>query len=105
MAVSIGSSPIVFSDPRGGSTFAIAAQNVALERVKTPKGRRAQAAEPVAPFVHQYAVFPTAGDMVLFPSYLIHQVLPTPSAEREASRIAFAFNLNSDFDCWMRSNV
>ena len=83
----------------------MSAQNVAQARTKTLEERRAQAAEPVAPFVHQYSVFPNAGDMVLFPSYLTHQVLPNPSAEREASRIVFAFNLYGDFDCWMRSNV
>ena len=55
-------SSIVFSDPRGGSTFAIAAQNVALRR-KTPKGggrrRRAGGA-----FRASVCGVPAAGDMV-----------------------------------------
>eukprot|EP01051_Picozoa_sp_SAG22_P000503 SAG22_NODE_14_length_33165_cov_13.196698_22_plen_70_part_00 len=31
-------------------------------------------AQPVAPFHGQYAFFPAAGDLVLFPSWLVHKV-------------------------------
>jgi len=132
-----GSSPIIFSDPRGANIFSIAQQNVSAaacfsvlrpcalslraDATKFPsapqvaqalikdhedtKAKLATSAEPGAPFYHQYSFFPKSGDMILFPSYLVHRVLPNPSPKAEASRIAFAFNLFGEFDCWARSNV
>ena len=126
------SSPIIFSDPRGTNIFSIVQQNVSAVLLLLPwssflhslvnrshhplpqiaqsgltdvKAKLATTAEPGAPFFHQYSLFPKSGDMVLFPSYLVHRVLPNPSPKGEASRIAFAFNLLGKFDCWLRSNV
>ena len=63
--------------------------------------------QPYAPFVTQLAFRPRAGDLVLFPSWLAHSVLPQhrtgeppppPGSAEEAARlrISYAFNLNAD---------
>ena len=65
------------------------------------------AEHPYAPFVTQVAFKPRAGDIVLFPSWLAHSVLPQhrradeppprPGSADEAAqlRISYAFNLNA----------
>jgi len=45
---------------------------------------------PLPPFDSKLVISPLAGDLVLFPSWLIHQVTPTPGNEE---RISIAFNI------------
>ena len=73
---------------------------------------------PEAPFHHQYYFYPKAGDLILFPSFLVHEV-PDQEAdsgeedERDGDgaedelegRIAWPFNLYGDLEAWSRSNV
>ena len=99
--VPAGSSPILFSDPRGAARHysARSGDGDLLAR------------HPYAPFVTQVALTPRAGDIVLFPPWLAHAVLPqhrsdeeplsSPprpgSAEATAQlRISYAFNLEAD---------
>lgn len=45
---------------------------------------------PKYPFEHHHSIKPTEGDLVLFPGWMPHGVLPTYGPE---PRIAIAFNL------------
>ena len=45
---------------------------------------------PRYPFANSYIIFPEEGDLLLFPSYLVHEVLPQP--ELPDARISLAFN-------------
>lgn len=87
-----GSSPLVFSDPRGGSSM-------------ETSGQKAQTFMPAAPFHHQYHFYPKAGDMIIFPSYLVHQVPPNSIEAADSPRIAWPFNLFADLDAWSRLNM
>jgi len=99
-----GSSPIFLTDPRG------------LRHLGANKHSSAKM-QPAAPFHHDYAFFPTEGDMVLFPSWLVHHIPANPAPQstfdaatgahnkRRASRVVWAFNLYGEFECWSRSNV
>lgn len=58
--------PIIFSDPRG----------------------------PLPPFDNTVTVFPKAGDLLIFPSWLLHQVGPTRGLQE---RISIAFNIPGDW--------
>jgi len=60
-----GSGELVFRDPRG----------------------------PLPPFEHSYAHVPKQGAMAVFPSWLVHEVLPTSSAVGTQHRVAISFNL------------
>jgi hypothetical protein len=73
--------PVVFSDPRGGS-------------VADSRGRETQRFQPGAPFHHQYYVFPGTGDLVLFPPYVPHAV------PRSSHRVAWYFNLGPKQNWW-----
>eukprot|EP00730_Choanoeca_flexa_P014332 TRINITY_DN6230_c0_g1_i1.p1 TRINITY_DN6230_c0_g1~~TRINITY_DN6230_c0_g1_i1.p1 ORF type:complete len:283 (+),score=35.94 TRINITY_DN6230_c0_g1_i1:35-883(+) len=50
---------------------------------------------PRPPFDGVVTIQPAAGDVVLFPSWLAHQVMPTPGSHR---RISIAFNTAGDWD-------
>ena len=82
--------PIGFLDPRGAPVTRD------YERVKA----EFDGLQPTAPFHQPYFVFPEAGDVVCFPSWLIHFV-PSHTGSN-TTRIAFAFNLqeNDAMDAW-----
>ena len=43
-----------------------------------------------------------AGDMVLFPSWLVHKVLPNPKG---VQRVAWVFNLAGTAESWLRTSA
>ncbi len=56
--------------------------------------------EPSAPFVGQSSFFPRKGDMVLFPSWLVHRVESQGGTDQ---RIAWSFNLAGGVEAWGRT--
>mmetsp|Transcript_112356 Transcript_112356/g.194868 ORF Transcript_112356/g.194868 Transcript_112356/m.194868 type:complete len:473 (+) Transcript_112356:65-1483(+) len=86
-----GKTPIMFIDPRGAQPTNDYEQHI---------GERDY--EPTAPFHHNYHFFAEAGDLVCFPSWLVHRV---PSHFEQEPRVAFAANLQGDrlWDPWYRS--
>jgi len=86
-----GNTPIMFMDPRGSPPYNDYEQHI---------GERDY--EPHAPFHHNLAYFVSAGDIVCFPSWLVHRV---PSHWSTVERVAFPANLqaNNAWDAWMRS--
>merc|ERR1712232_966230 len=86
-----GKTPIMFIDPRGAPPTNDYEQHL---------GERDF--EPTAPFHHNYQFFAEAGDLVCFPSWLVHRV---PSHYEDESRVAFPANLQDDasWDAWYRS--
>jgi uncharacterized protein (TIGR02466 family) len=85
--------PIVFVDPRGAPPTNDYEQHI---------GERDF--EPTAPFHRNEYVFPETGTLVCFPSWLVHTV---PSQRTQASRVAFAANLQArgSWDAWQRTAV
>jgi len=83
--------PIMFVDPRGAPPTNDYEQHI---------GERDF--EPNAPFHHNYHFFAEAGDLVCFPSWLVHRV---PSHFEKDARVAFPANLQGDsmWDGWYRS--
>ena len=81
-----GGSPIIFSDPRGALP-SMTSHNPHME-------------QPLAPFSRQHHFFPKAGDMVLFPSWLVHRVEPQGG---ETARVAWSFNLAGGVEAWART--
>eukprot|EP00055_Hartaetosiga_balthica_P012238 m.58764 g.58764 ORF g.58764 m.58764 type:complete len:318 (-) comp7880_c1_seq2:59-1012(-) len=54
---------------------------------------------PQYPFMHRLNFSPIEGDLVLFPGWMPHTVLPTPGAE---ARVAIAFNINGEeAEAWL----
>ena len=88
-----GSSPIILSDTRGGDHHATA-------------GAKSATYMPEPPFHHQYYFYPKAGDLIIFPSYLVHEV-PNQAAVGgdEQARIVWPFNLYGDLESWSRANA
>jgi uncharacterized protein (TIGR02466 family) len=88
-----GKTPIMFVDPRGAPPTNDYEQHL---------GERDF--EPVAPFHHNYQFFAEAGDVVCFPSWLVHRV---PSHYEQTERVAFPANLQADqvWDAWYRSST
>eukprot|EP00927_Polykrikos_kofoidii_P007769 TRINITY_DN13190_c0_g1_i1.p1 TRINITY_DN13190_c0_g1~~TRINITY_DN13190_c0_g1_i1.p1 ORF type:complete len:492 (+),score=77.91 TRINITY_DN13190_c0_g1_i1:65-1477(+) len=86
-----GTTPLMFIDPRGAPPTHDYEQHL---------GERDF--EPVAPFHHNYNFFAQAGDLVCFPSWLVHRV---PSHLEREPRVAFAANLQAhhSWDAWYRS--
>uniref|UniRef100_A0A7S1L046 JmjC domain-containing protein n=1 Tax=Alexandrium catenella TaxID=2925 RepID=A0A7S1L046_ALECA len=86
-----GKTPIMFVDPRGAPPTHDYEQHLGEHDF-----------EPVAPFHHNYHFFAEAGDLVCFPSWLVHRV---PSHFEEEPRVAFPANLQSNaaWDAWYRS--
>lgn len=85
--------PIMFIDPRGAPPTHDYEQHL---------GERDF--EPIAPFHHNFQFFAQAGDLVCFPSWLVHRV---PSHFEKQARVAFPANLqaNSAWDAWYRSST
>jgi len=52
---------------------------------------------PQYPFQHSVTVNPEEGDLVIFPGWMPHTVLPTMGGD---PRIAIAFNIDGDIDAW-----
>lgn len=88
-----GKTPIMFIDPRGAPPGNDYEQHL---------GERDF--EPASPFHHNYHFFAEAGDLVCFPSWLVHRV---PSHFEETERVAFPANLQNDdaWDAWYRSST
>eukprot|EP00658_Telonema_sp_P-2_P018753 TRINITY_DN17345_c0_g1_i2.p1 TRINITY_DN17345_c0_g1~~TRINITY_DN17345_c0_g1_i2.p1 ORF type:complete len:230 (-),score=17.99 TRINITY_DN17345_c0_g1_i2:174-863(-) len=84
----VGVPPIVFSDPRGGQPMHIDSAGHAPET------------EPEPPFHQNAVLFPNAGNLVFFPSWLPHRVPPGKSNQ---TRVVWAFNLNGPISSWSRS--
>jgi len=85
------SAPIVFTDPRGGQPMHIDSAGHAPET------------EPEAPFSTNAVMFPSMGDLVLFPSWLPHRVPPAKMSG--APRVVWSFNLNGPVNGWARSTA
>ena len=99
-----GSSPIVFSDPRGSPRHyedypAEVPQEEATSFGPGDHSHWRLDEQPHAPFVGQAAFFPKEGDVVLFPSWLTHEVKATEARgatnQTAATRISYAFNLEA----------
>lgn len=83
--------PLVFVDPRGAPPTADYEQHAGEH-----------AFEPMPPFHHHYHHFAEDGDLVCFPSWLVHKV---PSHFEAEPRVAFPANLQSNvaWDAWYNS--
>jgi len=55
---------------------------------------------PLPPFDNRIRISPVAGDIILFPSWLLHSVMPTIGDE---TRISIAFNFDGEWE--MTSNI
>jgi len=88
-----GRTPLMFVDPRGAPPTHDYEQHHGEHDF-----------EPVAPFHHNYHFFAEAGDVVCFPSWLVHRV---PSHYEAEERVAFPANLQADkvWDSWYRSST
>ncbi|CAE7547359.1 unnamed protein product [Symbiodinium natans] len=87
------STPISFIDPRGAPPVNDYEQY-----------EKERDFEPQAPFHHNEYFFPTEGDLVCFPSWLVHNV---PSHWESETRVAFAANLQGEgaWDSWFHTAV
>jgi len=85
--------PITFVDPRGAPPVNDYEQH-----------QKERDFEPVAPFHNSEYFFPEAGDIVCFPSWLVHNV---PSHWEKEPRVAIAANLQGGgaWDSWHRTAV
>lgn len=85
--------PISFVDPRGAPPVNDYEQH-----------EKERDFEPVAPFHHNEYFFPEAGDLVCFPSWLVHNI---PSHWETQTRVAFAANYQGggSWDAWHRTAV
>ena len=90
--------PLVFSDPRGAWRSLSQSASVLAAELGEDGLRNRLPTQPQAPFHHQYSFAPTAGELVLFPSWLVHHVEPQEGGER----IAWSFNVVADtfMDAW-----
>jgi len=77
-----GTLPIIFADPRGLHP---------LQDFEQYPGD--YDLEPLAPFHHSYTLFPKTGDIICFPSWLVHRVPRAPPGTR---RVAFPSNLRTE---------
>jgi len=77
IAVPPGSGQIVFRDPRPQSE---------MSRLHTKDGKIFKSQAP------RFSVSPTVGNLLLFPSWLMHHV--EPGTDQEGLRISMAFNIN-----------
>lgn len=87
------STPISFIDPRGAPP---------VEDYEQYEKERDF--EPKAPFHHNEYFFPREGDLVCFPSWLVHNV---PSHWESETRVAFAANLQGQgaWDSWFHTST
>lgn len=83
--------PITFVDPRGAPPVNDYEQH-----------QKERDFEPTAPFHNSEYFFPEAGDLVCFPSWLVHNV---PSHWEKTHRVAIAANLQGSdkWDSWLRT--
>ena len=84
--------PIIFSDPRGSPPIEDYEQHLSDDAYASQ-----------APFHHGYNFFAGVGDVVCFPSWLVHNV---PAHKAAEERVAFAANLMSpSFAAWSQTAV
>ena len=79
---------LVLYDPRGVSPW---------EHLREHYGRGEDS--PVAdlpPFTKRWEFEPSAGDLIIFPGWLVHEVLPATQSHH-APRVSFPFNLQGDW--------
>ena len=83
--------PIVFSDPRGATP---------IQNYEQYEGEHDF--EPRAPFHQQYSYFPAEGELILFPSWLVHKV---PSHRSKDDRVSWPYNykITNTWDAWSRT--
>eukprot|EP01048_Picozoa_sp_COSAG05_P016208 COSAG05_NODE_2058_length_3629_cov_11.238810_2_plen_615_part_00 len=93
-------SPIIFSDPRG--SWALSREGGPWRPTMLFTG--SSPGQPLAPFHQQYQLVPQAGELVIFPSWLMHSVQPQQGKE---TRIAYSFNVvgKTFMDAWARTAV
>jgi hypothetical protein len=94
VAVPDTAGPIIFRDPRYigfvAQTPRISAQPPnSLTPLVTPLS-----SGPLPPFDGTITIHPRVGDLVVFPSWLTHEVVATPSSE---ARISIAFNMPGEW--------
>ena len=82
--------PIVFSDPHGLNGASPVQAYLGAEHDFQPEG----------PFHHQFSYFPKEGELVLFPSWLVHKV---PSHDGKGDRVSWPFNYQGSMDSWSRT--
>lgn len=89
--VSSENTPIVFSDPRGAGP---------VHNYEQFEGEHDF--EPEGPFHQQYSYFPEEGELIIFPSWLVHKV---PSHRGKGDRVSWPYNYKtgSDWDSWSRT--
>ena len=88
-----GAGKIRFHDPRG--------EHMIMQKALTPAARYSEGAArsrllPLPPFTRSYAVDVAEGMLVLFPSWLLHEVEGADAA-MPGYRISWAFNLAGDW--------
>jgi len=82
--------PIVFSDPRGAAP---------IQNFEQFEGEHDF--EPAGPFHQQFSYFPEEGELILFPSWLVHKV---PGHNAKEERVAWPYNYKgSTWDGWART--
>ena len=83
--------PIVFNDPRGAGAIHNYEQY-----------EQEHDFEPEAPFHQQLSYFPEEGELILFPSWLVHKV---PTHKGIDDRVSWPYNyrIESTWDAWSRT--
>ncbi|CAD7922475.1 unnamed protein product [Amoebophrya sp. A120] len=89
--------PIALMDPRG--------RNVMHDYERYGNAVNAYGWQGNAPFHQPYYIFPEKGDVLCFPSWLIHQVPPHENST--VTRVGFAFNLalRTRWDGWFNAAI
>ncbi|CAD7922477.1 unnamed protein product [Amoebophrya sp. A120] len=87
--------PLSILDPRGKSVWA---QYDAMG--DQPAKPFIHGWQPSAPFHQPYFYFPKKGDVVCFPSWLVHMVPPHEESDVERVGIAFLLTMTSRLDNW-----
>ena len=90
VSVPSGTAPLCLEDPRGRSPFDVLS---GIESELRYNIKNMSEAPP--PFDVGYSIQPTAGDIVLFPPWLVHSV---PNVETDEVRISFSFNLKGPWE-------
>ncbi|CAD7922479.1 unnamed protein product [Amoebophrya sp. A120] len=88
--------PLIFLDPRGKGVFFDYKEN----NKKSPAVPFNAGWQPNAPFHQPYYVFPKKGDVVCFPSWLVHQVPPHGKETGYRVGIAFLLMAPNRIDHW-----
>eukprot|EP00927_Polykrikos_kofoidii_P019160 TRINITY_DN18927_c0_g1_i2.p1 TRINITY_DN18927_c0_g1~~TRINITY_DN18927_c0_g1_i2.p1 ORF type:complete len:866 (+),score=133.13 TRINITY_DN18927_c0_g1_i2:64-2661(+) len=84
--------PTVFADPRGTSAFRYTSRRPQARRQRTRSVPEDVPLEPTAPFHRLAYAHASDGQMLIFPSWVVHGVPPHVG---KMPRVVFAFNLHS----------